>query len=51
MQNGVISEQYILYGQTDTILFQRLIKFQEIIGIFRSDITVWKSMLNYVPQS
>ena len=44
MQNDVVSEQYFLYGQTDNILFQMPVNFQEVIGIFEEDITVWKSM-------
>ena len=40
MQNDVVSEQYFLHGQTDNILFQMPVNLQEIIGIFKEDITV-----------
>ena len=40
MQNDVVSKQYFLYGQTDNIPFTMPSNFQEVIGIFREDITV-----------
>ena len=40
MQNDVGFEQYFLYGQTDIIFFQMPVNFQDVIGIFKEDITV-----------
>ena len=44
MQNEKISKQYFLYEQMDNNSFQMHGNFQEVIGIFEEDITVWKSM-------
>ena len=40
MQNDVVSEHHFLHEQTDNILFQMPVNFQEVIGIFKEDITV-----------
>ena len=40
MQNGKVSKQYFLNGQTDNISFQIPGSFQKVIGIFGEDITV-----------
>ena len=40
MQNEKVSKQYVLYGQTDNISFNIPGNFQEVIGIFKKDITV-----------